>query len=90
MTLRENIQTLILSKLLGYNRYQCNILNKECSLNLDVAYCVYFDIPNIINSHTDAQYLSQYNNYLCNWLSTLGMHYYFYLKNTGHYLESCK
>ena len=27
---------------------QCNAINKQCSLNLGVAFCVYLDIPNIL------------------------------------------
>ena len=30
---------------------QCNTVSKQCSLDLDVAYCVYLDIPNIVKPH---------------------------------------
>ena len=34
----------ILSKLIWYNQNQWNTVNKQCSLDLDVAFCVYLDI----------------------------------------------
>ena len=48
MTYRENIQTLMFWKLLKYTQNQCSNINKQCSLNLDVAYYVYLDIPNML------------------------------------------
>ena len=38
----------ILSKLLKYNWNERNTVNEQCSQALDVAYCVYVDIPNIL------------------------------------------
>ena len=51
MTQRENTETYILLKLLLYNQNQCNIVNKQCSLDIDVAFCINLDIPNILKFH---------------------------------------
>ena len=42
----------ILLKLLLYNQNQCNTVNKMCSLDLDVAYHIYLDIPNKLKPHS--------------------------------------
>ena len=49
--IKEKIFKFTLSKLLLYNQNQCNIINKQCSLDLDVANRVYLDIMNLLKLH---------------------------------------